>query len=88
MSSGLPLYETMTLLGGEGYPIRFGWLNAGLGSSSAEGGVNIALWLYRFGLSHPTLPAAAIGKRVVASYGQLAGRVGAARRRLAQPVEA
>jgi len=25
---GLPLYETMTLLGGEGYPIRFGWLNA------------------------------------------------------------
>jgi septum formation protein len=25
---GLPLYETMNLLGGEGYPIRFGWLNA------------------------------------------------------------
>lgn len=25
---GLPLYEAMTLLGGEGYPIRFGWLNA------------------------------------------------------------
>jgi len=25
---GLPLYETMTLLSGEGYPIRFGWLNA------------------------------------------------------------
>jgi len=25
---GLPLYETMTLLDGEGYPIRFGWLNA------------------------------------------------------------
>ena len=25
---GLPLYETTTLLGGEGYPIRFGWLNA------------------------------------------------------------
>ena len=24
---GLPLYETMTLLGGEGFPIRFGWLN-------------------------------------------------------------
>jgi septum formation protein len=24
---GLPLYETMTLLGGEGYPIHFGWLN-------------------------------------------------------------
>jgi septum formation protein len=25
---GLPLYETATLLSGEGYPIRFGWLNA------------------------------------------------------------
>ncbi|WP_420135093.1 Maf-like protein [Rhodopseudomonas sp.] len=25
---GLPLYETMTLLGGEGFPIRQGWLNA------------------------------------------------------------
>jgi len=25
---GLPLYEAMTLLGGEGFPIRFGWLNA------------------------------------------------------------
>jgi septum formation protein len=25
---GLPLYETVTLLDGEGYPIRFGWLNA------------------------------------------------------------
>jgi septum formation protein len=25
---GLPLYETMALLDGEGYPIRFGWLNA------------------------------------------------------------
>jgi septum formation protein len=25
---GLPLYEAMTLLSGEGYPIRFGWLNA------------------------------------------------------------
>ncbi|MBI5128491.1 MAG: Maf-like protein [Rhodopseudomonas palustris] len=25
---GLPLYETTSLLGGEGYPIRFGWLNA------------------------------------------------------------
>jgi len=25
---GLPLYETLSLLGGEGYPIRFGWLNA------------------------------------------------------------
>ncbi|HEX2215824.1 MAG TPA: Maf-like protein [Xanthobacteraceae bacterium] len=25
---GLPLYETLTLLGGEGYPIHLGWLNA------------------------------------------------------------
>src|SRR5215471_3875352 len=25
---GLPLYEVITLLGGEGYPTRFGWLNA------------------------------------------------------------
>ena len=25
---GLPLYETASLLGGEGYPIHFGWLNA------------------------------------------------------------
>ena len=25
---GLPLYETIVLLGGEGYPVRFGWLNA------------------------------------------------------------
>jgi septum formation protein len=25
---GLSLYETMTLLGGEGYPIHFGWLSA------------------------------------------------------------
>jgi septum formation protein len=25
---GLPLYETMALLDGEGFPIRFGWLNA------------------------------------------------------------
>ena len=25
---GLPLYETLSLLGGEGYPIRLGWLNA------------------------------------------------------------
>jgi len=24
---GLPLYETMSLLGGEGYPVHFGWLN-------------------------------------------------------------
>jgi septum formation protein len=26
---GLPLYEAVTLLGGEGFPIRDGWLNAG-----------------------------------------------------------
>jgi len=25
---GLPLYETVALLGGEGFPVRFGWLNA------------------------------------------------------------
>jgi len=25
---GLPLYETMLLLDGEGFPVRFGWLNA------------------------------------------------------------
>ncbi len=25
---GLPLYETVTLLSGEGYPVHFGWLNA------------------------------------------------------------
>ncbi|HEU4661062.1 MAG TPA: Maf-like protein [Pseudolabrys sp.] len=25
---GLPLYETVALLGGEGYPVRLGWLNA------------------------------------------------------------
>jgi septum formation protein len=25
---GLPLYETMALLGGEGYPVHFGWLSA------------------------------------------------------------
>ena len=25
---GLPLYETLALLGGEGYPVHFGWLNA------------------------------------------------------------
>jgi septum formation protein len=24
---GLPLYETVSLLGGEGYPVHFGWLN-------------------------------------------------------------
>ncbi|MEX0753270.1 MAG: Maf-like protein [Xanthobacteraceae bacterium] len=25
---GLPLYETVALLSGEGFPVRFGWLNA------------------------------------------------------------
>jgi septum formation protein len=25
---GLPLYETLSLLSGEGYPVHFGWLNA------------------------------------------------------------
>ncbi len=25
---GLPLYETLALLGGEGYPVHFGWLSA------------------------------------------------------------
>jgi septum formation protein len=25
---GLPLYETVSLLGGEGFPIHFGWLNS------------------------------------------------------------
>jgi septum formation protein len=24
---GLPLYETLALLSGEGFPIHFGWLN-------------------------------------------------------------
>ena len=26
---GLPLYETINLLGGEGFPVRLGWLNVG-----------------------------------------------------------
>jgi septum formation protein len=26
---GLPLYEALTLLRGEGYPVHFGWINAG-----------------------------------------------------------
>src|SRR5262249_60588025 len=33
---GLPLYETLTLLGGEGYPIHFGWINAGRCARSAH----------------------------------------------------
>src|SRR5664279_6556821 len=48
--------------------------------------MNLALWLYRAGLSHPSLPAAALGTRVVATYGELAARaaclVGALRDRL------
>ena len=28
---GLPLYETMTLLTGEGYPVHFNWLSGGTG---------------------------------------------------------
>ncbi|MEJ2432829.1 MAG: AMP-binding protein [Pseudolabrys sp.] len=36
--------------------------------------MNIALWLERSALSHPSLPAAASGTRVVATYGQLAER--------------
>ena len=27
---GLPLYETLALLSGEGYPVQFGWLNAAM----------------------------------------------------------
>ncbi|MFN3659448.1 MAG: AMP-binding protein [Pseudolabrys sp.] len=36
--------------------------------------MNLALWLSRAGLSHPDLPAAASGARVVATYGDLASR--------------
>jgi long-chain acyl-CoA synthetase len=36
--------------------------------------MNIALWLARSGLSHPSMPAAALGTRVTASFGELAGR--------------
>jgi long-chain acyl-CoA synthetase len=36
--------------------------------------MNLALWLARAGLSHPSHPAAATGKRVVATYGNLAMR--------------
>jgi long-chain acyl-CoA synthetase len=36
--------------------------------------MNLALWLYRAGLSHAERPAAATGTRVVATYGQLAMR--------------
>jgi long-chain acyl-CoA synthetase len=48
--------------------------------------MNLALWLARAGLDHAALPATAIGTRVVASYGELAGRAarlaGAMRERL------
>jgi long-chain acyl-CoA synthetase len=36
--------------------------------------MNLAIWLERAGLSHPTLPAAACGTQVVARYGDLAAR--------------
>ena len=36
--------------------------------------MNLALWLYRAGLGYPSLPAAASGTRVVATYGELAAR--------------
>ncbi|MDO9412643.1 MAG: AMP-binding protein [Pseudolabrys sp.] len=36
--------------------------------------MNSALWLKRSGLSHPSMPAAALGTRVVMNYGELAGR--------------
>ncbi|MEA2934033.1 MAG: hypothetical protein QOD74_679, partial [Variibacter sp.] len=36
--------------------------------------MNLALWLSRAGLSHADLPAVAVGKRVVRSYGELAAR--------------
>ena len=36
--------------------------------------MNLALWLHRAGLSHPDLAAVASGRRVVARYGELAGR--------------
>src|SRR3569623_2929863 len=48
--------------------------------------MNLALWLSRAGLSHPSPPAAATGTRVVATYGELAARAaklaGALRTRL------
>ena len=37
--------------------------------------MNLASWLSRSALSHPALPAAAVGTRIVATYGQLAERV-------------
>lgn len=36
--------------------------------------MNVALWLQRSGLSHPALPASAVGTRVTATFGDLAMR--------------
>ena len=36
--------------------------------------MNLASWLSRSGLAHPALPAAALGTRVVATYGEVAAR--------------
>ena len=36
--------------------------------------MNLALWLNRAGMSHGSSPAAAVGARIVRSYGDLAGR--------------
>jgi long-chain acyl-CoA synthetase len=36
--------------------------------------MNVALWLARSGLSDPSMPAAAVGTRVVATYGDLSSR--------------
>ena len=36
--------------------------------------MNVALWLARSAASHPSLPASALGTRVVASFGELASR--------------
>ena len=36
--------------------------------------MNLACWLTRSGLSHPDMPAAALGSRVVMTYGDLATR--------------
>ncbi|MFA6267122.1 MAG: AMP-binding protein [Pseudolabrys sp.] len=48
--------------------------------------MNSALWLHRSGLSHPSMPAASSGARVVMTYGELASRAaklaGALRNRL------
>ena len=64
---GLPLYETVSLLDGEGYPVRF------RGSTRPEA-MNVALWLERAGRADPQRPAIGYGRRVVRTYGELAGR--------------